>query len=98
MLLLTLNRQVCTNSVVVCAKYCLDPGPEPKLKPKHFISRNRNRNLSTVGTGTGIVKNSYGSATLDRGPIWILSELTAKFHKKNAAKAGSETKKALAYL
>ncbi len=75
------------------AKYCLDPEPEPK----HFESQNWNRNLSKVGAGT--VKISYGSATLDRGPIWVLSELTATVSLiTNAVKAGSETKKALAYL
>ncbi len=33
--------------------------------PQHSVLRNRNRNLPKVGTGNGIVKNSYGSATLD---------------------------------
>jgi hypothetical protein len=38
----------------------LEPEPEPKL----FKSWNRNQNFSKVGTGTGTVKNSYGSTTL----------------------------------
>ncbi len=36
--------------------------PEPKLVKR--LNRNRNPNFSKVGTGTGIVKNSYGVTTL----------------------------------
>ncbi len=52
----------------------LEPEPEPELfksrnrnqNHNFFKSRNRtpNHNFSKVGTGTGTVKNSYGSTTL----------------------------------
>ncbi len=46
----------------------LEPEPEFFLSRNRnhnfFKSRNRNHNFSKVGTGTGTVKNSYGSTTL----------------------------------
>ncbi len=54
----------------------LEPEPEPLLfksrnrnrnrNHNFFKSRNRNHNFSKVGTGTGTVKNSYGSTTLHK--------------------------------
>jgi hypothetical protein len=42
----------------------MEPEPEPKHGKCQNQNRNWNRNVSKVRTGTGIVKNSHGSATL----------------------------------
>jgi hypothetical protein len=47
-----------------CAFYGLNMEPEPIAKPVKIRNWNRTGNLSKVGTGT--VKNSYGSATLQK--------------------------------
>jgi hypothetical protein len=48
--------------------YRLDTDPEPQcVKSRNW---NRNSNFSKVGTGTGTVKNSYGSTAL-----WYLPAL-----------------------